>query len=194
MKRAFLLHFRWRKLTPDLDHMVLTGPQVHKWVKFYIFRQSYKLTSTSHDLWHSIVTFDLMNMWRLLLYINKPSLVPVGFQLFKWGEFYIFSPSYNLTFDDLCPRYMTLDHMNIHRVPSMNQVWFQSDFQLFKWGDCHIFSLFYNLTSNDLWPWYETFNLINKWGSPCYIHNPTLVEIHQSMKKLEPNVKGVLHP
>ena len=27
------------------DHMVLIGPQVCKWVKFYIFRLSYKLTS-----------------------------------------------------------------------------------------------------------------------------------------------------
>ena len=30
-------------------HMILTGTQVHKWVKFHIFRLSYKLTS--HDLW-----------------------------------------------------------------------------------------------------------------------------------------------
>ena len=60
--------------------------------------------------------------------------------------------------------------------------------QLFKWGHFHIFSLSYNLTSDDLWPWYVTFNLINKWRFPCCIYDPTLVEIHQSMWKLEPNV------
>ena len=84
-------------------HMVLIGPQVCKWVKFYIFRLSYKFTL--HDLWPLFVTFDLMNMWRFLHYINKPSLVPIGIQLFKWGEFYIFSPSYNLTSDNLWPWY-----------------------------------------------------------------------------------------
>ena len=110
--------------------MVLTGPQVCKWVKSYIFRLSYKLTS--HDLWPSSVTFDLMNMWRFLHYINKPSLVPIGLQLFNWGHFYIFSLSYNLT-------------------------------------------------SDDLWHWYVNFDLINKWGFPCCIYDPTLVEIHQSM-------------
>ena len=48
-------------------HIVLIGPQVCKWVKFYIFRLSYKLTS--HDLWPSFVTFDVMNTWRFLFYI-----------------------------------------------------------------------------------------------------------------------------
>ena len=81
-------------------HMVLIGPQVCKWVKSYIFRLSYKLTL--HDLWPSFVTFDLRNIWRFLHYINKPSLVPIGLQLFKW-EFYILSQSYNLTSDDLWP-------------------------------------------------------------------------------------------
>ena len=60
--------------------------------------------------------------------------------------------------------------------------------QLFKWGYFHIFSLSYSLTSDDLWPWYVTFDLINKWGFPCCIYDPSLVEIHQSMWKLEPNV------
>ena len=50
-------------------------------------------------------------------YINKPSLVPIGLQLFKWREFYIFNPSYNLNSDDLWPWYMIIDHMNIQRVP-----------------------------------------------------------------------------
>ena len=50
----------------------------------------------------------------------------------------------------------------------------------------HIFSLFFNLTSDDIWPWYMTFVLINKWGFPCCIYDPTLVEIHQSMWKIGP--------
>ena len=33
------------------------------------------------------------------------------------------------------------------------------------------------------------FVLINKWGFLCCIYDPTLVEIHQSMWKIEPNVK-----
>ena len=33
-----------------------------------------------------------------------------------------------------------------------------------------------------------TLDLINKWGFPCCIYDPTLVEIHQSMWKIEPNV------
>ena len=39
-----------------------------------------------------------------------------------------------------------------------------------------------------LWPWYMTLALINKWGFPCCIYDPTLVEIHPSMWKIEPNV------
>ena len=163
-----------------LGHMVLTGPQVHKWVKFYIFRLSYKLTS--HDLWPSSVTFDLMNMWRFLLYINKLSLVSIRLLLSKWGEFYIFSPSYNLTSDDLWHWYMTFDHMNIQKVPlCINKLSLVPiRLQLFKWGHFHIFSL-------TTWP-QMTFDLINKWGFLCCIYDPTLVEIHQSMWKLEPNV------
>ena len=80
-----------------------------------------------------------MNIWKFPYYINKPSLVQIRLQLFKWGHF-------------------------------------------------HIFSLSYNLTSDDLWPWYMTYDLINKFGSPCCIYDPNLVEIHQSMWKIEPNV------
>ena len=68
--------------------------------------------------------------------------------------------------------------------PSLVPIWLQ----LFKWGHFHIFSLSYILTSDDLWPWYVIFHLINKWGFPCYIYDPTLVEIHYSLWKLEPNV------
>ena len=50
------------------------------------------------------------------------------------------------------------------------------------------FQPIYNLTSDDLWPWYVTFDLINKWGFLCCIYDPTLVEIHQTMWKVESNV------
>ena len=57
-------------------------------------------------------------------------MVQIGLQLFKWGHFQIFSLSYNLTSDDLWPRYMTFDCMNIWRFTYYinNQVWFKSDF------------------------------------------------------------------
>ena len=77
-------------------------------------------------------------------------------------------------------------------IISINQVWFKRT-STFKWGHFHIFSLSYNLTSDDLWPWYMNFDLINKWGFPCCIYDPILVEIHQSMWKLEPNVNPFLN-
>ena len=70
-------------------------------------------------------------------------------------------------------------------IISINQVWFKLNFQLFKWDHFYIFSLSYNLTSDDLWPWCMTFDLINKWGFPCCIYDPSLVVIHQSMWKIE---------
>ena len=78
--------------------------------------------------------------------------IPIGLQLFKLGEFYILSPSYNLTSDDLWPWYMTFDRMNLQRVPyCINKPgWVPIAFQLFEWGHFHIFSLSYNLTSDDL--------------------------------------------
>ena len=96
----------------------------------------------------------------------------------------------NLTSDDFWPCYMTFDCINIQRftyyinTPNLVQI----SLQLFRWGHFHIFSLSYNLTSDDLWLWYMTFDLINKWGFPYCIYDPTLVEIHQSMWKIEPNV------
>ena len=68
--------------------MILIGPQICKWVKFDIFGLSYKLTS--HDLWPSFVTFYLMNMWRFLHYINKPSLVPIGLPTFQMRWIFTF--------------------------------------------------------------------------------------------------------
>ena len=66
-----------------------------------IFSLSYILTL--NDLWPWYMTFDHMNIWRIPYCINKPSSVPIGVQLFKWGHSYIFSISYNLTSDDLWP-------------------------------------------------------------------------------------------
>ena len=74
--------------------------------------------TTSLDLWTLFVTFDLINI-----------------QLFKWGEFYILSPSYNLISDDFWPWYMTVDRMIRIQYFINNQVWF--GFQLFKWGHSH---------------------------------------------------------
>ena len=134
--------------------------------------------------WPLTLICDLLTTWRFPYYTNKPTLVQIGLKLFKWSHFYIFSLSYNLTWDNLWPWYMTFDSMNIWRLSYYinNQVWFQSDFNFSnEAGHFHIFSLSYNLTSNDLWPWYVIFDLINKWGFPCCIYGPTLVEIHQSM-------------
>ena len=109
---------------------------------------------------------------------------------FNFSNEAIFTLSYNLTSDDFWPWYMTFDCMNIWRFtyffnkPSLVQI----GLQLFKWGHFHIFSLSYNLISDNLWPWYMTFDLICKWGFQCCTYDPNLVEIHQSMWKIEPNV------
>ena len=117
-------------------------------------------------------------------YINKLSLVQIGLQLFKWGHFFTFS-AYLTTWPQ-----MTFDYMNIWRftyyINKLSLV--QIGLQLFKRSHFHIFSLSYNLTSDDLWPSYMIFDLINKWGFPCCIYDPTLFEIHRSMWKIEPNV------
>ena len=78
---------------------------------FHIFSLSYNLTSD--DLWPWYMTFDCMNIWVFTYLINTPSLVQIGLQLCKWGNFHIFSLSYNLTSDDLWP------HQQM-RVPMLN--------------------------------------------------------------------------
>ena len=144
------------------------------------------------DLW----LFDRMNIRKFPYYINKSNLVQIGLQLFKWGHFHIFSLSYNLTSDDLWSWYMIFDCMNIWRFPHyINKPSLVAiGLQLFKWVlDFHIFSLSYNLISDNLWPWYIIFDLINKWGSLCCMYDPTLVEIHQSMWKVEPLMLTYFH-
>ena len=113
--------------------MVLIGPQVCKWVKFYIFR----LTNWPH------MTFGL-HLWPLTSWtcegyytiINKPSLVPTGLQLFKQGKFYISSPSYNLISDDFWPDIWPLTAWTYKgsHIVSINKVWFQLDFNFSNEG------------------------------------------------------------
>ena len=110
-----------------LGHMVLIGPQVCKWVEFYIFRLSYTLTS--HDLWPSSVTFDLMNMWRFLHYINKPSLVPIGLPTFSNEmnfTFWAHLTTWPLMTFDLGIWLLTTWTFKGSHIVSTNQVWFQS--------------------------------------------------------------------
>ena len=169
---------------------ILRGPRIASVACHHSLWMMQVNNLTSDDLWTWYLTFDCMNIWRFPYYINKPSLVQIGLQLFKWDHFHIFSLLYNLTSDDLWPCYMTFDCTNIWRFPyyinkpSLVQI----GLQLFKWDHFHIFSLPYNLTLDDLWPRYMTFDLINKLRFSCCIYDPTLVEIHQPMWKLEPNV------
>ena len=70
------------------------------------------------DLRPWYVTFDLMNIWRF------PYIIPINqvwfqsdFNFSNEVNFTFFSPSYNLTSDDLWPWYVTFDLMNIWRFP-----------------------------------------------------------------------------
>ena len=127
--------------------------------------------------------FKLPSPWYVTSdphYINNQ--VWSDFQLFKWGKVYILSPSDNLTSDYLWPGYMNLTSWTWGFPYCINQLFLVPIILKFiKWGHFHIFSLSYNLISDDLWPWYVTFDLINKWGFPCCIFDPNLIEIHQSM-------------
>ena len=49
--------------------LVPTELQLFKWGHFHIFSLSYNLTSD--DLWPWYMTFDCMNIWRFLYYINN---------------------------------------------------------------------------------------------------------------------------
>ena len=80
------------------------------------------------DLW----PFDHMNIWRFPYYINKPSLVQIRFQLFKWGYFSYLLSAYlttrpQMTFDLRIWPLTTWTYEGSHII-SINQVWFQSDF------------------------------------------------------------------
>ena len=94
-----------------------------------------------------------------------------------------FQVSYKLTSDDLWPWFVTFDRMNIWRfhIISINQVWFKSDF---NFSNEAIFTFSAYLST---WP-QMTFDLGTWPLSSSTIYDPTLVEIHQSMWKIEPNV------
>ena len=87
--------------------LVPIGLQFFNWDQFYIFSLSYNLTS--YDLWPWYLSFDLINKLQFPCYIHKPSLFQIGLQLFNWGQFCIFSLSYNLTSYDLWPWYVNFD-------------------------------------------------------------------------------------
>ena len=130
--------------------------QLFKWDHFHMFSLFYNLTSD--DLWPWYMTFDCMNILRFPYYINKPSLVPIGLQLFTWGHFHIFSLFYHLTSDDLWPWYMTFDCMNIWRFPYYinKSSLVQIGLQLFKWDHftCSAyFTTWPQMTFDpDIWP------------------------------------------
>ena len=85
----------------------------------------------------SVCDLDLINIWRFPFYIHKPSLVPIGLQLFKRD------PNMNFSFSTFLPTWpqMTLDlgtwpltsstYEGSHFI-SINQVWSQSDFNFSK--------------------------------------------------------------
>ena len=134
--------------------------------------------------------FDCMKIWRFPYYINNQVWFKSEFN-FSNEAIFTFS-AYPTTWPQMTSDLgiwplTTWTYKGFHII-SINQVWFLIGLQLFKWGHFHIFNLSYNLTSDDLWSWYVTSDLINKWRFPCYIYDPTLVEIHQSMWKLQPNV------
>ena len=119
---------------------------------------------------------------------NKPCLVPIKLQLFKWGVFYIIlNPSYDLTSDDLWPWYMAFDHMNIQRVPySINK---PSLIPNFNFSKAATFTFSPHLTT---WPKMTididaTLDLISKWEFSCCIHDASF-GWNPSMWKVEPNV------
>ena len=89
--------------------------QLYKLGQIEIFSLFYNLTS--YNLWPWCVTFDLINIWGFLYYIHKPSLVPIGLQLFKLSQIDIFSLFYNLTSYDLWPLHVTFDHTHKCKLP-----------------------------------------------------------------------------
>ena len=136
------------------------------------------------------MTFDHMNIWRFPYFINKQVWFKSNFNflneaIFTFSAYLTTWPQ--MTYDLGTWPLIAWTYEGSHII-SINQVCLKLDFQLFKWDHFHIFSLSYNLTSDDLWPWYMTFDLINKWGFPCCIYDPSLVEIYQSIWKIEPNV------
>ena len=175
----------WCRITSDLDpthvRVIPVGPQVCNKSKFPL--------SGYLKSWPQM-TFDL-DLWPLTTWTYEGfhiiSINQVWFKLdFNFSNEVIFTFSAYLT---TWPQ-MTFDlgiwpltawkYEGPHFI-SINQVWFKSDL---NFSNEAIFTFSAYLT---IWP-QMTFDLINKWGFPCCIYDPTLDEIHQSMWKIEPNV------
>ena len=160
------------------------------------YANKFKFTFSGYLTSWAQMTFDL-NLWPLTAWTYEGfhiiSINQVWFKSdFNFSNEAIFIFSAYLTWPqmtcDLGTWHLTAWTYEGSHIISITQVWFKSNCQLFQWSHFHIFSLFFNLTLDDLWPWYVTFDLINKWGFPCCIYDPTLVEIHHSMWTIEPNV------
>ena len=139
--------------------------------------------------WPLTLICDLLTAWTFagshIISINQ-----VWFQLafnFSNESFFTFSAYLTawpqMTFDLGIWPLTAWTYEGSHIIPSLVPI----GLQLFKWGHFHIFSL------SSKWPQMTfdldvTFDLINKWGFPYCNYDPTMVEIHQSMWKLEPNV------
>ena len=109
-KRSGSFGMKLHKIQVILTHFFEIFATICNLFQNLMISLSYNLNSD--DLWPWYMTFDCMNIWRFTYHINKPSLVQIGLQLFKWGHFHIFSLSYNLTSDDLWPWYKTFDPVN----------------------------------------------------------------------------------
>ena len=143
--------------------------------------------------WPLTLICDLLTAWTYegshIISINKVWFKS-DFQLFKWGHFHIFCLSYNLqqmTFDLGMWSLTAWTYEGFHIIsnkPSLVPI----RLQLFKWGHFLHFQPILQLDLRwpltlicDLWPHQQM-------RFPCCIYDPTLVELHQSMWKLEPNV------
>ena len=92
------------------------------------------------------MTFDHMNKLEFLCYIHKPSLVPIGLQLFNWGQFCIFSLFYNLTSYDLLTLVCDLWPHQQMRVPMLH-LWLKFGWKPSKYvgpGCGQMLTLFHN--------------------------------------------------
>ena len=125
-----------------------------------------------------------MNMWRFLHYIYKLSLFQSDFNFSNEVNFKFWAhlTTWPLMIFDLVIWPLTAWTYKGSHIVSINQVWLQLDF---NFSNEATFTFSSYLTT---WPWYVTFDLINKCRFPCCIYDPTLVEIHQSMWEVEPNV------
>ena len=109
------------KFTPDLDHTPV-GSHSSDW---------------SSSMSPKILQIDTCHLWPLISWTCKGSFIismhQVWFQLdsklFKWGEFYILSLSYNLTSDDLWWTYKGSHIVSINQYGSNQTSIFQLDFR-----------------------------------------------------------------